>query len=132
MTVQLELWHLILLLLAFFGLVGGFGKVLLDQIEKRLAERFAGQEKQRGEDQKHLDAKFAGLDKKFSGLEEANRDESAQWARVERDLLALKADLPDKYVRREDYVRNQTVIEAKIDKVYGKLELLQIQGVRHD
>jgi hypothetical protein len=125
MSIQLELWHLILLLLAFFGLVGAFGKILLDQIEKRLNERFASQEKQRAEDQKHWDSKFAAL-------EAAAREESSQWARVERELLALKADLPREYVRREDYIRNQTILEMKIDKVFGKLELLQIQGGRND
>jgi hypothetical protein len=28
-------------------------------------------------------------------------------------------------VRREDYVRNQTVLEAKIDRVFTRLELIQ-------
>lgn len=121
MTVQLELWHIILLLLAFFGLVGAFGKVLLDQFEKRLGERFFTQEKSREEAQKHWDTKF-------SAIEAAGREESSQWQRIERELLSLKADLPVQYVRREDYIRNQTVIEAKIDRVFGKLELLQLQG----
>lgn len=121
MTVQLELWHLILLLLAFLGMVSGFGKVLLDQIEKRLGERFAGQERLRVEAQKHWDTKF-------SSIEAASREESSQWQRIERELLSLKAELPTQYVRREDYIRNQTVIEAKIDRVFGKLELLQLQG----
>lgn len=121
MTVQLELWHIILLLLAFFGLVGTFGKVLLDQVEKRLGERFSAQETARVEAQKHWDTKF-------SAIEAAGREESIQWQRVERELLSLKADLPVQYVRREDYIRNQTVIEAKIDRVFGKLELLQLQG----
>lgn len=121
MTVQLELWHIILLLLAFFGLVGAFGKVLLDQVEKRLGERFSTQEKSREEAQKHWDTKF-------SAIEAASREESSQWQRIERELLSLKAELPVQYVRREDYIRNQTVIEAKIDRVFGKLELLQLQG----
>jgi hypothetical protein len=32
MTVNLELWHLITLLIAFFGCVAGFGKLLLAQV----------------------------------------------------------------------------------------------------
>lgn len=99
MSVQLELWHLILLLLAFFGLVGGFGKVLLDQFEKRLDERFAGLE----------DGHTKALD-------------------VERQLLMLRAELPLGYVRREDYIRNQTVIEAKIDAVALHIQNLQLKN----
>jgi hypothetical protein len=99
-TVQLELWHLVTLLLAFFGCVATFGKVLLDQIEKRLTE------------------KFEVLDKK-----------SDEWGRLERELLQLKADMPLHYVRREDYVRNQTVIEAKLDRLATSLENAQLKGV---
>ena len=36
MNVQLEFWHLILLLLAFLGCVAGFGKFLFEQVDKRL------------------------------------------------------------------------------------------------
>ena len=121
MIFQIEFTWLVGLLIAFFGVVWAFGKVLLDQIEKRLGERFAGQEKMRGESQKHWDTKFAAI-------EAAGREESSQWQRIERELLSLKAELPVQYVRREDYIRNQTVIEAKIDRVFGKLELLQLQG----
>ena len=54
MTVQLELWHLITLLVFFFGAVGGFGKVLLDQVEKRQVERAKAQDKAREEGHKVL------------------------------------------------------------------------------
>jgi hypothetical protein len=102
MKVELELWHLILLLISFFGLLGGFGKVLLGQIEKRLDERFKGLE----------DGQTKALD-------------------VERQILTLRAELPLQYVRREDYVRNQTVIEAKLDAVATKIEnlMLKTKGV---
>lgn len=98
MTVQLEFWHFILLLLAFFGMVSGFGKVLLDQFEKRLDERFSGLE----------DGHTKALD-------------------VERQLFKLQIDLPLQYVRREDYVRNQTVIEAKLDAVASRIENIQLR-----
>jgi hypothetical protein len=98
MPVQLELWHLILLLTMFFGVIGTFGKILLAQFEKRLDERFKGFE----------DGATKALD-------------------VERQLLMLRADLPLQYVRREDYVRNQTVIEAKLDSVALKIENWQLK-----
>ncbi|SAI74581.1 Uncharacterised protein [Bordetella ansorpii] len=104
MTVQIELWQLITLLLAFFGACGAVGKVLLAQT------------------QRHLDARF-------NVLEAANRDEAGQWQRIERDLMQLRADLPLEYVRREDYIRGQSIIEAKLDGLAVKLENAQLRGL---
>lgn len=115
-TIQLELWHLITLLLGFFGCVGGFGKILLSQFERRQAERFAAQEDARKQAQDHWDDRF-------SILEKAARD----WVRVERDFLEFQAKLPMTYVMRDDYVRNQTVIEAKLDAVALRIENLQLK-----
>jgi len=39
----------------------------------------------------------------------------------EKDLLRLRAELPVEYVRREDWVRNQTIIEAKLDALAAHL-----------
>lgn len=120
-VMQLELWQLITLLLGFFSAVGAFGKILLDQFEQRLNERFEGQEEARREGQAHWD-------KKFEALERNGREEAGQWQRIERELLSLKADLPVQYVRREDYVRNQTVIEAKLDAVAVRIENIQLRS----
>lgn len=37
--------------------------------------------------------------------------------RLERELLQLKADLPEKYVRREDFIRFDVGINDKLDKL---------------
>lgn len=117
MMIQMELWHLITLLLAFFGCVGAFGKILLAQFEKRQGERFEAQEKARKEAQEHWDQRFSTLEK-----------DAGQWVRLERDFLEWKAALPMTYVMRDDYVRNQTVIEAKLDAVALRIENLQLKG----
>jgi hypothetical protein len=50
---------------------------------------------------------------------------------LEREFLIHKAELPNKFVAREDYIRGQTVIEAKLDAVAQKLENVQIkQGMQ--
>jgi len=36
---------------------------------------------------------------------------------LERELLELKADLPLSYVRREDFIRFDVVINSKLDKL---------------
>jgi len=103
MKIEIELWHLITLLLAFFSVVGVFGRVLLGQIDKRLDERFTVQ---------------------TSLLQ----DTTGKVTKLERDFLEWRAELPIHYVRREDYVRGQTVIEAKLDALYNKLEVVQMKG----
>ena len=103
MTLQLELWHALLLAGGFLGVIAGFRRTPLGQIDKRLDERFKAQAEL-------LDGNTAKVD------------------RLERDFLEFRADLPLHYVRREDYVRGQTVIEAKLDALYNKIELVQMRG----
>jgi len=122
MTIQIEVWQLITLLLAFFSCVGVFGKVLLVQFERRLGERFKAQD----------EAREAGARTLREALNQHIIDErktSAQVISLERDFLNWKAELPVQYVRREDYVRNQTIIEAKLDAVALKIENLQLKGM---
>lgn len=119
MTVQFEFWHLILLLLAFFGCVAGFGRVLIEQFDKRLTERFAAQDKARTE-------AAARWDERFNQLQAASQEESRNWHRVERELLKMQAELPREYVRREDHIRFETVINAKLDAINARLDLSNV------
>ena len=119
MMITLELWHLITLLLAFFGCVAGFGKILLAEFEKRQGERFEAQEESRRIAQEHWDQRFSTLDKG-----------AAEWSRVERDFLKFCAELPMTYVFRADYVRNQTIIEAKLDSIALRQENILLQGAQ--
>ncbi|WP_413206732.1 hypothetical protein [Rhodospirillum sp. A1_3_36] len=102
MTVQLEFYQFIGLLVAFFGFVFGAGKLLLSQIGQRLDER-------------------------FSIVEKATND----LRDLEKQFMQLKADLPVDYVRREDYVRGQSILEAKMDGLAIKLENAQLRGLNH-
>jgi uncharacterized membrane-anchored protein YhcB (DUF1043 family) len=127
-TISVELWQLLAflagLLLSCFGAVFTGGKLLLSQVERRLDERFAAQDEQRRQNQKHLDAKFATLEK-------AAEDEAREWRKIERQVMDLKAELPLSYVRREDYIRNQSVIEAKLDGLALRIENALLKGERN-
>jgi len=125
MKIELELWHLILMLLAWFGGVAAFGKVLLDQFEKRQAERFIAIDKAREDGQHSLNETLAA-----HVSEERRTVDSLK--ELERDFLKWQANLPLHYVRREDYVRGQSVIEAKLDALYSKIEVVQLKGAKHD
>ena len=128
MHVQIELWALLTfligLLVTFLGCVFGFAKVLGGQIDRRLVETFQAQETAREAGAKslreHIDRYIALGDRT-----------ATQVTNLERDFLKWQADLPVHYVRREDYVRGQTVIEAKLDALYNKLEVVQIKGAGH-
>ncbi|MEX2475052.1 hypothetical protein [Marinobacter sp.] len=73
------------------------------------------------------------LDVRLDRLANAQEKDTNEWRRVERELMELRADLPVLYVRREDYIRGQSVIEAKLDSLALKLENVQLKkGVPHE
>lgn len=72
-----------------------------------------------------LDRYQAHLDKRFESLERASDGEHKEWQRVERELLDLKAELPVLYVRREDSIRQEVVINSKLDALAEKLDSLR-------
>lgn len=111
MTVQLELWHLITLAITALGALAGIGKTLATQTLH------------------HLDVNHEALQTRLTAIEATAREESGQWQRLEREILQLKAELPLSYVRREDYIRGQSVIEAKLDGLAAKVENAQLRGV---
>ena len=98
------------LLGVFTGVVFGLVKLLLFQFEKRLGERFAAQEEARK-----------------AAVERQEKDAQAL-QQLERNFLKFQAELPLNYVRREDWVRGQSVIEAKLDGLALKFENILLKG----
>lgn len=90
--ISIEFWQLVGFLLSFLGVCWGFGKMLLAQFQSQQDERQKQQEKLQ------------------------NKVES-----MEKQLGEFTAQLPMTYVLREDYIRNQVVLEAKIDNIAEKL-----------
>ena len=93
---------------AFLGGV----KLLADQFLVRMYERFAAL-------QTDMDESTAAAQRT------ADRTEQ-----LERDIMSLRAELPEKYLRREDWIRSQSTIEAKIDGLASKMETAQLRGAR--
>ena len=112
MAVQVEFWQLLTfligLLLSFLSFAFVAGRMLLAQVDQRLAQRFEAMENAREQAGKHWDEKFASILEK-------SQTQGVGLSNLERDFLRFQADLPLQYVRREDYVRGQSVIEAKLD-----------------
>lgn len=103
MKVEFEFWQLITLALALAGAFTGLGKLLLWQHAR------------------HMESAFKQL-----------REDSQRWRDLERQFLLHLAELPVHYVRREDWVRGQTVIEAKLDAIASEVKVVQIQGASRD
>src|SRR5699024_7858107 len=92
--------------------------------EKRLMslldEKFENETKQRHITEGHINAM----------VEDAKRDTKKNeigLQRVQREVLELRAELPERYVRREDYIRGQTVIESKLDSLAIRMENNQLR-----
>jgi hypothetical protein len=101
--IQVEFWQLLVffagLLLSFFGAIWQAGKVLLGQFEKRLDERFVSHNREL-------------------------REISELARKTDRDLLQLRADLPNHYVMRDDWIRFSGTIDWKLDGVHQRLDAL--------
>ena len=102
-------------LLAIFGaaatVVGGawaLTKVVLTQFERRLDERFLAMEKSRKDGQRLWDERFKGMEGRLTVQE--------------RDLSIHLASLPVNYVRREDAIRSDVQVNAKLDAINGRLD----------
>jgi hypothetical protein len=123
MTPQLELWHVVLLALSVLGGYWALTKIIASQFQRSLDERFTAQDKA-------LDANHKSLAGRLDGIEAVNRTDAAQWQRVEREILQLKAELPLNYVRREDYVQAVATIMAKLDAMSLRMENILLRGNR--
>ncbi|PLP96022.1 hypothetical protein CYD26_00510 [Pseudomonas sp. FFUP_PS_473] len=107
-TIELPLWQLITAGVGLLGALLGLLKLVVAAIERRLDQRF-----------EVMDSRFEELAK-----------DSDRLRQVEIGLERLRGEMPLHYVRREDFVRNQTVIEAKLDALALKLENVQLKGAR--
>ncbi|QEY23519.1 MULTISPECIES: hypothetical protein [Neisseriaceae] len=102
--ISIEFWQLVGFLLSFLGVCWGFGKMLLAQFQAQQAER----------------------QKQYERLQ-------SKVEQMERTLGEFSAALPMTYVLREDYIRNQVVLEAKIDKISEKLtEIYKMESQKND
>lgn len=107
MTLQVDFWQLIgfglSLLSGFAGIIFTAGKLIASQFERRINER-------------------------FDVIDRTRAAEAAFMSDLERDFMAFKADLPLQYVRREDYVRGQSIVEAKLDGLATKIDNAQLRA----
>jgi chromosome segregation ATPase len=111
MMIQVDLWAVIGLAVTLgIAIVGGFWAVA----------KIAGKQL----DEK-LEARFDSVEKTLDTIGAERREHGTKLHQLELELANLRAVMPLHYVRREDHIRNQTVIEAKLDALYNKLETVR-------
>ena len=94
-------------------LIGGYFtlvKAIVSQFKGELRTRFAAQEELRR----------LGQDKWKESLDRVEK----QMSRFQDDLQGLQRELPLAYVRREDAIRENTIINAKLDALHDKIDKL--------
>lgn len=102
--------------------IGGYYalvKVIVSQFKTELAARFAAQDELRKVGQTEQTARFERLER--------------QMGRFEGQMSDLNKELPIAYVRREDAIRENTIINAKLDALHEKIDrLADRRGIAHD
>ena len=82
--------------------------------------------------EQRLDDRFDALDKALGRIAEGQNRNAADMARLERDFLQMKAELPLNYVRREDYVQAVATIMAKLDAMSMRFENILLRRAREN
>ena len=122
---QIDFWQLVgfggALLSGFAAIIFGAGRLIAAQFETRITDRFEGLRKDR-------EAEEARTNVRFAALQRARELEAQGISSLERDFLRFQADLPLHYVRREDYVRGQSIVEAKLDGLATKIDNAQLRA----
>jgi len=101
--------------------VGGYYtlvKVIVSQFKSDLGARFETQEQLRR----------VGQEKWKESLDRVER----QMGRFQDDLTNLQKELPLAYVRREDAIRENTIINAKLDALHDKIDKLGERRLARD
>ena len=108
MNLTFDHWQLFGIVAFLLAGLGGMGKLLLAQIEKRLDTRFAGMEQSREAAAAQWRTSFATLDQMARGNEQR--------------ITQLRIDLPLQYQRREDAIRQEVAIIHRLDAVGIKVD----------
>lgn len=106
----IEIWQLLAGLFALACVLAGMGKLLLVQFSR------------------HTDSQYDAITKRLEGIERSAQTDAGRAHQLELELMKLRSELPMQYVMRDDYIRGQSIIEAKLDGLADKLEKAQLRG----
>lgn len=67
-----------------------------------------------------LDRYQRHIDQRFTDLEEGQGKRSQDVDQLQRELLELRAELPQQYVQREDWIRFSGQLDHKLDRLHAQ------------
>lgn len=117
MSLTLSSWELITLLGLVLSTCVAFARFFMSQMERRLDTRFIALEEARHQSQQQWLAQFEAL--------------GDSQTRTEQRTMSLLSELPLQYQRREDAIRHETAVIARIDALGEKLHRALECDVRH-
>lgn len=103
MTILLEPYQLFMIVTISLGAFFGLGKLLARQVLD------------------NIDTKLSS----FKDIKVELKELSIIANNTERDLLRIKGDIAQQYVRRDDFVRLEAAISAKLDSLADKIDHLR-------
>jgi hypothetical protein len=118
MMIQVDFWNVAGAIVTLIGAFWTLISMMVKQFDAGLTRRFTTMEEARAEEEKRDSERF-------------NRIEGAQ-KQHERELLQLKADIPDRYVKREDAIRSEVTLHAKFDGLAGKIDMFMMREKKND
>lgn len=117
-SVTLDISHILWFVGLLTTIFGVLFKLLVGQVEKRLDEKFSSMEE-----------KFKEINYKFSKSEITDADNKLEQARIEKDLLLMRIEMSDKYVKsealnalRSDLQETRAEISKGFEKLTDKLD----------
>ncbi len=103
------------------GIIAGWSLVIIATARWAISTGLKGIQENLALSMKQIDDKLAAQDGKVARAAEAQQDlerkAAGEMQKVEREVLQIKADLPLCYVRREDFIRHEVVINTKLDRL---------------
>jgi len=106
MTILLEPYQLYMIAATSLAAVFGLGKILAKQMFDNIENKLVA----------------------FKEMKEELKLIASIANSTERDLLCIKGDIAQQYVRRDDFVRLETTLSAKLDSLSDKLDHLRERG----
>lgn len=103
-------WHAIGVIL---GVLTGWSGLLLGAIRFFIGRELRG-----------MDARFQALESSRERVRKAQENNLLQHAEIEKQILQLRADLPQGYVQREDWIRFSGALEFKMDAIHRRIDEL--------
>lgn len=73
-----------------------------------------------------LDRYLKQFDERWCELQASAKRGMDEYVRMDKEIMTLRAELPQQYVRREDWIRFGSVLDAKLEKLSSSIQVLSI------